>query len=63
VAVDKGVLYGSMGSDPFGNAIDLAIQSIDRILTPPSELLELWQESEDFEVWKHHMAELKQRLR
>jgi len=42
--------------------IDLAIQAIDRILSEPSELLELWQDSEDFETWTMHIKSLKQRI-
>lgn len=43
--------------------VDSAIRAIDRILTPPSELLELWEDSEDFKNWQNHLDELKKRLR
>jgi hypothetical protein len=36
--------------------------ALDRILTQPSELLELWQESDDFESWKGTITELKSRI-
>jgi hypothetical protein len=39
-----------------------AIKVIDRILAEPSEALELWQESEEFDAWKTHLADLKARL-
>jgi len=42
---------------------ELAIHVIDRILTEPSELLELWEESEDFDAWKKHLEDLKERLK
>ena len=43
--------------------VDSAIEAVDRILTPPSELLELWEESDEFESWKRHLEDLKTRLR
>jgi hypothetical protein len=42
--------------------VDSAIRAMDRILTEPSELLELWQESDLFGAWKKHMDDLKSRL-
>jgi Domain of unknown function (DUF4259) len=42
--------------------LDTAIQAIDRVLTKPSELLEAWEESEQFDQWKKHLTDLKQRL-
>jgi hypothetical protein len=42
--------------------ISSALKAIDRILTSPSELLELWQDSQDCEKWKTHLVELKNRL-
>lgn len=42
--------------------VDSAIKAIDRILTAPSELLELWEESDDLPQWKTHLEELKKRL-
>ena len=43
--------------------LDSAIRAIDRILTEPSELLELWGESEKFGDWKKHVADLQGRLK
>ncbi len=40
-----------------------ALKALDRILSEPSEALELWSESEDFETWKKHIADLKERIR
>jgi hypothetical protein len=39
-----------------------ALATIDRILTAPSELLELWQESTEFDDWKTSLLNLKQRI-
>jgi septation ring formation regulator EzrA len=43
--------------------IDLAIHAIDRIQVEPSELLELWEESNDFKAWKKQLSALKDRLK
>jgi hypothetical protein len=42
--------------------VEKASKVIDRILSEPSELLELWQESGEFEDWKEQMTDLKERL-
>ena len=42
--------------------LDLAVHVIDRIQTEPSELLELWEESDDVGAWKKHLEALKKRL-
>ena len=39
-----------------------ATAAIDRILTVPSELLDLWTESDETDAWKAPLAALKQRL-
>ncbi len=36
--------------------------ALDRILAPPSELLELWEESDDFQLWKDTITDLKSRI-
>ena len=36
--------------------------ALNRILTRPSELLELWEESDHFELWKESIRELKGRI-
>ena len=42
--------------------VDLALQVVDRVLTEPSELLDLWMESGDAEDWKAQLENLKERL-
>ena len=42
--------------------IGKARQALDRIATEPSELLGLWQDSDHFEDWKRHVAELRTRI-
>ena len=46
---------------PPPDLIVLAAQALDRILIQPSELLELWEESDEFEAWKHAVSDLKRR--
>jgi len=48
---------------PSGKLIQSAQMAIERILTPPSELLELWQESDEFATWQKHLEDLKKRLK
>jgi hypothetical protein len=52
---------------PPRDLLDSASRAIDRILTPPSELLELWGEggdkNENFNRWKKHLRDLQDRLR
>jgi hypothetical protein len=43
--------------------VDSAIAVIDRILTEPSELLDLWQETGASEEWEGQMEDLKERLK
>ena len=47
---------------PAADLIADAKNAIARILTPPSELLELWQDSDEFENWKLHLDQLIVRL-
>lgn len=42
--------------------LEKARQVVDRILTPPSELQELWAESPDFAIWKRSLDQLIRRL-
>jgi hypothetical protein len=49
-------------STPSDALIEKARRSIKRILTQPSELLELWQDTADFEVWKRSVEEVSLRL-
>ena len=46
---------------PPPDLVALGSQALDRILQPPSELLELWQESTEFEAWKSSVLDLKRR--
>lgn len=59
-AVDLWVADHPLAPPP--ELVATAIKVIDRILTEPSEALELWQESEELEAWKTQMADLKARL-
>jgi hypothetical protein len=42
--------------------VGLALGSIDRIMRPPSELLELWDESDDGAEFREVVRELRERL-
>jgi len=46
---------------PSQDLVELAIQALDRILDKPSELLELWEESDEFEAWKNSVIDLRNR--
>lgn len=39
-----------------------ASSAIDRVLSPPSELLDLWEESPEREQWKASVADLRARV-
>ncbi len=47
---------------PSSQLIDKARRTVSRVLTEPSELLELWQESDEFEIWKASVESLSGRL-
>ncbi len=47
---------------PPAGLVSIALQALERITTPPSELLELWMESKDFEKWKDEISALKAAL-
>ena len=40
-----------------------ACSALERILLEPSELMELWEESDEFGVWKSVVENLKSRIR
>ena len=40
-----------------------ALATIERILSEPSEILELWEENGEVETWKTHVENLKSRVR
>lgn len=42
--------------------VEMALKAIQRILTEPSELLELWKESDEFDNWKQSIEDLKSRV-
>jgi hypothetical protein len=42
--------------------IEKALKAIERVLSGPSELLELWSEGEDFTVWEESVKDLSKRL-
>ena len=47
---------------PSTQLIDKARRAVSRVLMEPSELVELWQESNDFESWKASVEALSERL-
>jgi len=50
-------------SVPPASLVAKALKALDRILSDPSEAMELWSESQDFETWKKHIADLKERIK
>ena len=49
--------------EPSAKLVALACAAIDRILAPPSELLELWEENdEDLPAWREGVLELRTRV-
>lgn len=40
-----------------------ALSAIERVLTEPSEILELWNESEELDAWKASVSNLSSRIR
>jgi septation ring formation regulator EzrA len=40
-----------------------ALATIERILSEPSEIVELWKESGEFDAWKSNIDNLKSRIR
>lgn len=49
-------------AEPDDVLIENARKALERILTEPSELLELWQESDDYETWERNVRALQQGL-
>jgi hypothetical protein len=47
---------------PSAGLVGKAQAAIDRILAPPSELLELWQESDELDAWRESVMDLRARL-
>jgi len=48
--------------EPDTNRAKKAKRVLDRVFNEPSELREVWEESDDFEEWKKDLADLKDRL-
>ena len=47
---------------PSADLLDKARRAVDRVRKEPSESLELWAESDEFEAWKSSVEGLRQRL-
>jgi hypothetical protein len=47
---------------PSKELVEKARRAVARVLTEPSELLDLWRDSEDFEEWKQVVDDLSKRL-
>ena len=47
---------------PSGDLIRRALAVVDRVVSEPSELLELWTEGDDADAWKASIADLRTRL-
>jgi hypothetical protein len=48
---------------PSSDLVRKAHAAIDRIVHSPSELLELWEDSEEVDAWKQSVSELKSRIK
>lgn len=48
--------------DPSADLVEKARLAIARILKEPSELLELWRDSDEFESWRHSVEDLSRHL-
>jgi len=48
--------------EPSDALLAKAIRALDRVITQPSELLDLWSQSEDFADWQAAIADTKRRL-
>lgn len=59
-SVDEWVAAHRMAVPP--ELAQKARAALDRVLTRPSELLELWEESDDFQAWMDTVVELKSRI-
>jgi len=59
--IDKWVLGRALRVSP--ELVRKTLLAIERVLTEPSELVELWKESEDFDAWKASISNLSSRIR
>lgn len=48
---------------PTPQLVDKAKRAVERVVSEPSELMELWFDSNDFEAWKSSVEDLSRRLR
>jgi hypothetical protein len=46
---------------PPPDLVALGVEALDRILTPPSELLALWKEGDEFDAWQSSVLDLRNR--
>jgi hypothetical protein len=51
------------GLIPTQALIEKALKAVERVISGPSELLELWGESNEFTVWEESIKDLLKRLR
>lgn len=58
--VDNWVLKTKLQPDKA--LVEKAHRTIERILSEPSELKELWEETEEFDAWRASVAELTSRV-
>ncbi len=58
-AVDRWV--ERLNRTPSSELVRKAVAVVDRILSEPSELLEMWAESEEFDAWKTSISNLRAR--
>ena len=49
-------------TEPSSDLVDQALAAIDRVLSSPSELLELWDEDGENEEWHDAVANLRSRV-
>jgi hypothetical protein len=51
-----------LNAPPSPDLVGKAIATVDRIVTEPSELMELWEDSDDYEAWQADVTDLRARL-
>lgn len=47
---------------PSEELVTLAVQALDRVVSPPSELRDVWEEADDLDEWKASVDDLKRRV-
>jgi len=53
---------GRVGLSPSDELVEKARRCVTRVMTQPSELLDLWTESDEFSSWRSSAEELLRRL-